>query len=144
MWSPKKNILRFDQSDDFDAITEPGISSMVSVNYETGEVKNGRPTPAVWHERSLWIDDNYDGFNREADREWVDNYRKHIKSHPELGKTPNGGSRAAWMNHLMDLGIIDHYFKVNGIQNPIAYLNALPTTSKYPKGFLANKYKEQH
>ena len=131
VWQYGKNQFRFDFSSDFDTVSEPGIDKMVTVNLETGGAVLGNPTQAVWHGREMWVDDDYTGFDIGKAREWRERYKSELSKRPNAkGKIPNpvGGSRASWLNHLIELGLIDQYFEHNHIDDPEAYINSLPPT----------------
>ena len=57
-FQPKKHIVRFDYSKDFNTITEPGIEKFIAVDYINGTTRIGK-TSAVWHGRGFWVDDDY-------------------------------------------------------------------------------------
>ena len=136
VWQYGKNQFRFDFSSDFDTVSEPGIDKMVTINLDTGKATLGNPTQAVWHGREMWVDDDYTGFDISKAKEWRDTYKSELAKRPnDKGKIPLpvGGSRASWLNHLIELGLIDKYFEHNHIDDPESYINSLPPTAAAKK-----------
>lgn len=142
MYNPKKNIVRFDNSEDFDSCTEPCVQGRVIVDLNTMTAKEGKVGKDVWHGKgNFWVDDDYSGFNPKHEQEWRSRYMDRIKERPQFGKHPHGESRASWLSHLIDLDLIDEYFERNNIANPIEYLER-HSTGKFGNGMLVRKYEE--
>lgn len=143
MYEPTHGIVRFDYSEDFDTCTEPAVDRRVTVDTINGTATEGKKDVTVWHGKgNFWVDDDYEGFDVPREKAWRQKYMDAIQHKTPKGKRamPNGSSRAAWLNHLIDLDLIDEYFELNGITNPIDYL-LNNETGKF-KNVLKKKYEE--
>ena len=69
MWNPKTGAVRFDEAPDFDIAREPVVGDTVTVNPETGAVKDGH-SDYIWHHKWVWVKNDYKGFDVDAAWKW--------------------------------------------------------------------------
>lgn len=68
MWDKTANIIRFDESPDFDTAREPHVGKYIAI-FPNGNFREGYSNN-IWHHKWLWVKDNYRGFNVEESKKW--------------------------------------------------------------------------
>lgn len=97
MINKNKNIIRFDQSPEFDTVMEPSTGDFVSVDLSTMKARRGH-SDSIWHHKWMWVDDDYDGFDVDASYLWSKQWTQFIQS--------PSGSKKIWMQQLSRAGLI--------------------------------------
>lgn len=96
-YSPKENIVRFDEAPDFDSVREPHPGKMIAVNLNTHEIIESN-SDMIWHHKWLWVDDDYCGFNVQVNWQWSKTWLQYI-THPS-------GSKSKWAKELEKYNLI--------------------------------------
>lgn len=88
-WSPKDNVVRFDEAPFFDTAREPAVGDYVIVS-PNGTATKGH-TDYIWHHKWQWVDNDYNGFDVRKSWEWSKRWLNTIngKTYDVNGKTYN-------------------------------------------------------
>jgi hypothetical protein len=97
MWDSKLNVIRFDESPDFDTAREPHVGNFIKI-LSDGNIVNGS-SQTIWHHKWLWVMDDYTGFDINESKEWSKLWLSKVA---EIAK---GGSDAAWGSQLAKYGL---------------------------------------
>lgn len=87
----KPYVIRFDEAQDFDEVSEPHVGDFVEVNIDTKEIRRGHSN-FIWHHKWMWVDDNYKGFDVDQSYEWSKKWTQYI-THPS-------GSEKIWVEQI--------------------------------------------
>lgn len=66
----KAQIVRFDESPDFDTAREPHVGNYISVYVDENKPPQMGQSNNIWHHKWLWVKDDYNGFDVNASKEW--------------------------------------------------------------------------
>lgn len=99
-YSPKENVIRFDEAPDFNTAREPHPGKMLTLNLntfsKTMEFKESH-SDMIWHHKWLWVTENYDGFDVSESYAWSKLWLSKVN---EVAS----GSLAKWKNNSKKLG----------------------------------------
>ena len=80
MYDTKKpDVVRFDEAPDFDTAREPITGEYLTVDTATGEAtKSKSPSLQIWHNKWMWVKDDYKGFDVNEAYEWSKTWNQEI------------------------------------------------------------------
>lgn len=99
VYDPENKTLRFVECPDFDTASEPLVGSSVTVNLETGQMKEGY-TRTIYHHKWLFVKDDYTGFDVDESYEWS---KKWLSKLPEQA---DGTNKERWIEQLQRYNIV--------------------------------------
>ena len=100
MFDPVKQIIRFDESPDFNTSDEPIVGNFTTIRFNTNppEIKHGY-SDNIWHHKWLWVKDDYNGFDvnqaKERSKLWLSKLNEQAK-----------GTLSSWNKQLHNVGLI--------------------------------------
>ena len=78
-YEPKKpNMVRLDEAPDFDTAREPIPGKWTWVDTETGELGKTGNSKQIWHNKWMWVKDDYKGFDVDEAYEWSKTWNQEI------------------------------------------------------------------
>ena len=97
-YSPKTQIVSFQECPDFDIAREPKVGDYVNVNTTTGAIKKGH-SDYIFHHKWLWCRNDYKGFNIKKSWEWSKQWLS------VLQEPSDGNGIARWNAQLDKYGL---------------------------------------
>lgn len=81
-YEPKKRpkMVRFDEAPDFDTAREPFTGNWVYVDTESGDINSRGQSKQIWHNKWMWVKDDYTGFDVEEAYEWSKRWNQLISN----------------------------------------------------------------
>jgi len=77
----KNHGVRFDEAADFDFAREPHVGRWFAVD-SSGVLTTGFSN-SIWHQKHLWVLDNYSGFSVQESKDWSAKYLPLIDGSPK-------------------------------------------------------------
>lgn len=99
VYDPKLKTLRFVECPDFDEDSEPRVGYYITVNLETGEIKEGYSN-TIYHHKWLFVKDDYTGFDIDESYEWSKEWLS------KLPEKADGTNQERWINQLRKYNIV--------------------------------------
>ena len=81
------DIIRFDESADFDIAREPTPGKMIAVDSQGNVAK--RKSNQIFHHKWMWVDDDYKGFDVNKEYSWSKEWTSKVDNFSGIGKKEN-------------------------------------------------------
>ena len=78
------DIIRFDESADFDIAREPTPGKMIAVDSQGNVAK--RKSNQIFHHKWMWVDDDYKGFDVNKEYSWSKEWTSKVDNFSGIGK----------------------------------------------------------
>lgn len=96
-YMPRKSIVRFDETPDFNFAREPTVGCMISYNFKENTFSISESSQ-IWHHKWLWVEPNYTDFNVGESYKWSKIWLSKLQE-------PASGFLDIWKKQLKTIGL---------------------------------------
>lgn len=111
MFDPKRKIIRFDESPDFDTASEPHVGDFIVISLDGKHPPRHGHSDSIWHHKWLWVKDDYTGFDVNKSKDWSRLWLSKLDE-------PAKGTDMSWQSQLRNYGLVKEMFSMNPKPEP--------------------------
>lgn len=100
MWDVKRNIIRFDESSDFDTAQEPHVGEYIVIALSGNQQPRKGYSNSIWHHKWMWVKDDYTGFDVDKSKEWSKLWLSKLDE-------PAKGTDLTWQSQLRKHNLVE-------------------------------------